>query len=252
MTPPVLRPLSLGEVLDVSFGLYRSKFAPLLTIAAVTQLVPSLLSIYITSAGGWLTNIPLYLGSTVLAVILSALGVAASTFVVSDAYLGRETPAGVALSRAAALLGRLIVLSILTSLLIGIGVVLLIIPGLVLAGGLMLSTAVTVLESPPSVTAAMGRSWALSKGFRGKILLTLLVVFLLLAVPSAVIGALWALVGGAVGAGVASVPMVVLQSLLSILVYPFVYVVLTVLYYDIRVRKEGFDLELLASSIAGA
>jgi hypothetical protein len=46
--------------------------------------------------------------------------------------------------------------------------------------------------------------------------------------------------------------MVVLQSLLSILVYPFLYVVLTVLYYDIRVRKEGFDLELLASSVAGA
>ena len=33
------------------------------------------------------------------------------------------------------------------------------------------------------------------------------------------------------------------------LIYPFFYVVLTVLYYDLRVRKEGFDLELLASSL---
>lgn len=252
MTPPVLRPLSVGEVLDVSFGLYRSKFATLLTIAVATQLVPSLVSVYLTSAGGWLTNIPLYLASMLLAVVLSALGVAASTFVVSDAYLGRETSAGVALSKAGGLLARLIGLSILTSLVIGIGVLLLIVPGLVLAAGLMLSTVVLVLESPPSVTAAMGRAWALSKGFRGKILLTMVVVFLMLVVPSVVIGAAWALIGRGTGAGPAeSVPMVVLQSLLSILVYPFVYVVLTVLYYDIRVRKEGFDLELLASSVAG-
>ena len=46
--------------------------------------------------------------------------------------------------------------------------------------------------------------------------------------------------------------MEVITSLLSILIYPFFYVVLTVLYYDLRVRKEGFDLELLASALQPA
>ena len=38
-------------------------------------------------------------------------------------------------------------------------------------------------------------------------------------------------------------------ALLQVLAYPFLYVVTTVLYYDLRVRKEGFDLELLASTL---
>ena len=50
-------------------------------------------------------------GHIVLAVILGSLGVAASTFVVSDAYLGRETSAVVALQRALSLLGRLVVVT---------------------------------------------------------------------------------------------------------------------------------------------
>ena len=44
----------------------------------------------------------------------------------------------------------------------------------------------------------------------------------------------------------------VLESVLQIFIYPFVYVVMTVLYYDLRVRKEGFDLELLASALQPA
>jgi hypothetical protein len=35
-------------------------------------------------------------------------------------------------------------------------------------------------------------------------------------------------------------------------VYPMLYCVLTIAYYDLRVRKEGFDLEVLASSLQPA
>lgn len=247
MTPPALRALSLGEVLDVSFGLYRSMFAPLLVVAAVSQLFPLVLNVYITSAGGALANLWPLLAYLIAAMVLSALGIAASTYIVSDAYLGRETSAGAALGRAAGLLPRLLAISFLSSLLIGFGLVLLLIPGVILLSGLLLSTVVAVLEGPPSATAAMGRSWELTRGYRGKVLLTMLVAFLMLTVPSVVIGAIWGLLGTVTAE---SVPMLVVQSLLSVFIYPFVYVVMTVLYYDIRVRKEGFDLELLASSLS--
>ena len=42
---------------------------------------------------------------------------------------------------------------------------------------------------------------------------------------------------------------VVLGGLIQLLVYPLFYCVLTVTYYDLRVRKEGFDLEVLASTL---
>ena len=38
----------------------------------------------------------------------------------------------------------------------------------------------------------------------------------------------------------------------STLIYPLLYCALTVAYYDLRVRKEGFDLELLESTLAHA
>ena len=102
---PVLRPLTLGEVLDTGFGLYRSMFAPLLVVATVCQLVPMVLGVYLGTSGNMLSNIPLSILYGGLAVILGSSGVAASTFIVSDAYLGRETSATVALQRATALLG---------------------------------------------------------------------------------------------------------------------------------------------------
>ena len=42
------------------------------------------------------------------------------------------------------------------------------------------------------------------------------------------------------------------SALLNILIYPFVYVLTTILYYDLRVRKEGFDLEMLAATLKPA
>ena len=246
---PVLRPLSLGEVLDVSFGLYRSLFAPLLVIAVICQSLPMTLGVYLGGSGLLFVNLGLSLVYGVLAVILGSLGVAASTFVVSDAYLGRETSAIVALQRALSLLGRLVVISLLSTLLIGLGFMLLIVPGVILLSGLVLSTVVAVLEAPPSATAAMGRSWELTRGSRGKVFLTLLVAFLLLLVPSIALGGVEALLGSEGGIGLV---VLALEAILQILIYPFLYVVMTVLYYDLRVRKEGFDLELLASSLQPA
>ena len=58
-------------------------------------------------------------------------------------------------------------------MLIGFGFMLVIVPGLMLLAGLVLSTVVAVLEAPPTAIAAMGRSWELTRGFRGKVFLTL-------------------------------------------------------------------------------
>src|ERR1044071_7895368 len=52
MAIPTLRPLTVGEVHDVSFGLYRSLFPPLLVIASVSQVIPVLLTVYMEAAGG--------------------------------------------------------------------------------------------------------------------------------------------------------------------------------------------------------
>jgi MFS family permease len=248
MPPPPLRPLSLGEVLDVSFGLYRARFVPLLLIAVVCRLFPILLAVYFEVADPAFSLLWLRLLTGLISLVLIAIAVAASTFIVADAYLGRETSAVQALSRATPLIGNLIGISILTSLLVFLGLVLLIVPGLICLAGLMLSPVVAVIEGPPRSRDAMQRSWQLARGFKGKILLTMLVAFLLLVVPTMVLGAVGGLVGAVTGEPVALL-LFVISLVMQVFVYPFVYVVQTVLYYDLRVRKEGFDLEVLASAM---
>ncbi|HEY8062642.1 MAG TPA: hypothetical protein VID74_07585 [Gemmatimonadales bacterium] len=246
MATPVLRPLSTGEVLDVSFGLYRAMFVPFVIVSMVARIVPIVLGIYLAASGGALEHLGLFLLQMVLSIVLSALGVAATNFIVSGAYLGHAVTANDALRRASKLIVPLILLSLMTSLVIGVGFILLIVPGVILLGGLLLGTPVLVLEQPISPIGAMSRSWELSRGFRGKALLTLLIASLLLVLPTLVAGVL---AGIAALFGASSLVAVsVLGGVLQIFVYPFGYVAFTVLYYDLRVRKEGFDLELLAAA----
>ncbi|MBP6668897.1 MAG: hypothetical protein KA180_05580 [Gemmatimonadales bacterium] len=256
MTPPVLRPLMLGEILDVAFGLYRSLFLPLLVVTLVTSALPVVLSVYIESAGGALLNLPMYFLNLLLNAVLGAIASAAATFVVSDSYMGRAISARDAFARATPFIGRLIVLGVLMSLVIGIGLVCVIIPGVILFTGLALSTPALVIEELPSANAAMGRSWALTRGFRGKLFWVLLTVLVLILLPTIALGGFAAASGDATllepTVSPATLGWLVAASLIQLLIYPLFYCVLTVAYYDLRVRKEAFDLEVLASGLSPA
>lgn len=254
MAVPVLRPLETGEVLDVSFGLYRALFFPLVIVAAVSRTLPLLLNLYLQPTSTepmanysmmverwplWL----LWLGLTMLA---TAFAVASTTSIVSAAYLGEAVAPDVALLRATGVIGRLIVVSLLTSIAVALGFIVLVVPGLVLLSGLALSSVALVLEPGMGPVEAMSRSWALTSGSRGKVFITLFVAWLFLFVPTFVVGLI-----AAIGMMVGQWPVLVsaiMTGILQIFAVPFMYVVVTVLYYDLRVRKEGYDLELLAAA----
>ncbi|HEX6668828.1 MAG TPA: hypothetical protein VF061_04690, partial [Gemmatimonadales bacterium] len=57
--------------------------------------------------------------------------------------------------------------------------------------------------------------------------------------------------GGLLGVAPGMLTLAVV-GVVQILLYPLFYCVLTVAYYDLRVRKEGFDLEVLASTLQPA
>ena len=148
------------------FGLYRSLFAPLLVVRWCASVACSHLAVPgQLRARCW--ELGPAAGVLSLAVIFGALGVAASTFIVSDAYLGERSRRSCA-GRALALLGRLVVISILSSLLIGLGFILLIVPGVSSFAGLVLSTVVTVLESPATADRGDGPLLGADQGVSGK------------------------------------------------------------------------------------
>ena len=258
MTAPALRPLSLGEVLDVSFGLYRSLFLPLLLVTLITQTFPLVVSVYIQAAGGPMEHLVLWIVTAFASLVLSAIATAACTVLISENYLGRSSTAGAALTRAVPFVGRLTSLTLLFSFIIAIGTVLLIVPGVILFVGLILATPAMVLEGIGAATDALGRSWSLTRGFRGKIFGALIAVFVLILLPSVALGTFLAVSNPTTPEAVlatsspTSLAIQALISLLQVLITPLFYCLVTVMYYDLRVRKEAFDLEVLASSLQPA
>lgn len=270
MTPPALRPLSVGEILDVSFTLYRRHFGALAAVALICSGIPVLLSIYITAAGGMLTHLVLALAYSILLLVLSAVATAATVYIISEGYLGRPIGAREALSRATPLLGAIVVCSILLGLMalgglllsfllamiVGPGFLLLFVPGVILACGLLLAFPALVLEPGVTPPAALGRAWALARGSRLRMFGLVVTLLILLNIPPfALLGIaafLLAAFEGANGSTAPGLVAVALAGAVQMLLYPLFYCVLTLAYYDLRVRKEGFDLEVLASTLQPA
>jgi uncharacterized membrane protein len=253
MVPTSLRPLSVGEILDVSFTLYRRHFAPLGTIAVLCSGFPTLLGLYIKASGGVHYNLGLTALYYVTFTVLSSIATAATVFVVSESYLGRPMTAAQALRRATPLLSRLIVCSLLIAIVVAFGTLLLIVPGVVFFCGLLLAFPSLVLEPRNTPTGALSRSWFLTRGARWRMFWLLVTMVALIYVPLVGLGTVASLVlpKGSPGPDLGLLTLAI-AGVVQMLLYPLFYCVLTVAYYDLRVRKEGFDLEVLASTLQPA
>ena len=254
----MLRPLSVGEILDTSFSLYRRHFGALATVSLVCTGLPLVLRLFVEAAGGLFAHLTLALVYFLSLVVLSLIATGATVFIVSESYLGRPLTAREALMRAAPYMGRILIASLLMAVVIGMGFLLIVFPGVILAVGLAVAIPAVVLESGQSASGALSRSWELTRGARWRIFGLGITLFVLLYIPVVAIGGVMAMLiprGAAVGFGAASTATIValaIGGVVQLFIYPLFYCVLTVTYYDLRVRKEGFDLELLASSLQTA
>jgi hypothetical protein len=106
------------------------------------------------------------------------------------------------------------------------------------------------------VVDSLRRSFRLSSGYWWKVLGTYVVVNFIVGIIGALLGQAVSLME--LGLNAAKVPMMVTVSIsgailgtLTILINPVTLIAITLIYYDLRIRKEGFDVILLASSIMG-
>lgn len=248
-----LRPMSLGDLLDASFGVYRRQFVPLIFVALATQTIPLALRFYVEASGGMIEHPIAWFISVLAAIVLGQLGVATSTFIVAESYLGGSITPNEAFSRAQPFLGRLVVAALASGLLYTLGFFLLIIPGIIVICGLAVTAPAIVLENQPTATAGMGRSWHLTKGHRGKVFMAFFVAFMLILLPGIALTGFSVAAASATGSVTSGVIIfLVVQAVLQVLAYPFLFVLTTLLYYDFRVRKEAYDLEMLSASLGAA
>jgi len=267
-----LRPLSLGEILDRTFTLYRKNFLLFLGITAIPQLLTLGLNIaqvmltkfptvrkpsvpveeFQTRAvsnglmafgiGGFLVAIVIYL----LVYLFSQGG---TIYAVSDLYLGRPTTIAGSLKRMWGQLLNLLGVSILNGLAIACATVFLIVPGIYVACRLLTCVPAALLEDL-GARASLERSWELTKNNAGRAFLIYLLYFAMLygilAVSMIPFGVMMTMSAkDPTMFRTAMIMMQVASFLASIVVGPFLLIATSVFYYDLRVQKEAFDLQMM-------
>ena len=262
--PNALRPLTVAELLDRTFFLYRRHFAMFVGIAALPNL--ALFAFQLTQVvlnpatlGGALATVLWLLATVFVYFITIAVSQGASIFAVSQIQLEREASASAAFAAIQSRIGELSLFVFGMALRIFAGLVLFIIPGVYLAIIWSLAIPVAVIEGK-RLSAALARSAELTSGHRGRIfvvysllLILVYIVTLLVQIPTI---ALIAIGAGTVSAAEmpawAEVLIALSTFVTTSLVSPIMTIALSLVYYDERVRKEAFDLQYMMQQLDGA
>jgi hypothetical protein len=257
-----LRPMSLGEVLDQTFTLYRENF---LLFAGITALPYLLLlgfnflillwgrgtatgSPHSALSGGVIGGfIAGAFGALFIYLILIGVAHAATVSAVGDLYLGRAASVRSSYEQAKGSFGSVIVVMILSFLAVGLGFMLLIIPGIYLACRLGVSVPATVVERNSPV-ASMQRSMELTREYAWPMFLLILLVFVvemvvggLLQLPGTVL-TFMALASKQQPSTLVAAYNYIAQFAAQVLVGPIGTISASLMYYNLRVTKEGFDI----------
>lgn len=249
MTTYELQPLSVGDILDTAFTVYRRNFGTFITLAIFCLGLPALVSITLNLSGGVLVHPWIALWSLVLGGVGGVLEAGAVVRAVSEAYLGHAPTIGDAIGAAFSEFWLIAGAGFLRYLLIFLGALLFFVPGIIVACGYAVVIPVIMLEDVPGPRRAfgvLGRSWHLTKGFKGTAFALGLVMVVLIMVPVMAVGIFAAIVPTFEPA------ISGLASLVQLAIAPAFACVVTVFYYDLRVRKEAFDLDRLAQDLGMA
>src|SRR5208283_24193 len=257
-----LRPLSTGELLDRTFSLYRSHFGLFLGIFALPYMVVlafQLVGLVFQSSAPKLPNILLTLawsvGAGILTLIVSAISQAATVIAVSNLQLGRPATVTDSFSRVKGHVLGVVGISLLVSMAAGFGLLAIVVPGVILLIIWSLAVPVKILENK-GVFDSMSRSMELTKGDWGRIfVIGLLILALKFGISSLLQWPVLIAAGFNFRSGVRQFTIgwqvaVLLSGFVSTsLVGALATIAFSLVYYDERVRKEAFDLQLMMTTL---
>ncbi len=266
---PRLRALSLGEILDTAIKIclaqWRTLLRAVLVVVVPVQIVTAIVNADYTlssfefdasstrSAENSLDELNQYLGglaiSTLLQLCAIGLATAACFRAIAQAYLGEPIDWRTSLSYALERWRPLLALVLLYVLGVWLGTVLFIAPGVWLFVAWAAAMPVLLAEGLRP-RQALDRTFALVKGRWWRTFGTLVIGFILAGIISALMQGVFVI---ALTGTDDDTLVIVLSSLAGIVGMavstPLQAAILTVLYFDLRVRNEGFDRAQLAREL---
>jgi hypothetical protein len=209
----------LSGVLSEAWGMYKAYAKHLLTIAFVIYVVAAIIAAILSLAG----TFGILLGSLV-SLVAAFLLQAALVKAVQDVRDGRvDMSVGETVSAARPYLWSVMGASLLAGIAIGIGLILVIVPGLFLITIWAVIVPVIVIEQSGAL-ASFGRSRELVRGRGWHVFGTLVIVYVILLVVNVVLGLIFSALPHVLGSGLSSV-------ISGTLISPFIALVVTLVYY---------------------
>ena len=253
---PRFEAMTTGVLLDRAFRLYTSNFSLMLGITAaayvpfylIMVIIESRVGVNVQAPSGGLSTLLFQIVFMILrASIAFPIASGAATYAISERYLGNEVTIGEALRLALSRFCTLSIAQITATIRVLFGFLLLIVPGILW----MLSYALivpAVLIEGQNATPSLRRSRDLVKGHRGKVFCVMFIINLLQGILALGVSMVSGMIFNSDSAG-GAVLNSAMNNLLSIFLTPLGIVATILLYYDMRIRKEGFDLEMLSRAI---
>lgn len=280
MEPVALRPLTFGEILDTSFNLFKRNFKSAVIVSAVIMVPLTLLGAAASAGmapsdlaaldnpdaspeeilslmGGLFGAIGV---GSLLQILGSVLVQAATTRIYSENYRGVRIEPGDALRYGLQRLPAMVGLTIITSIGMMIGLLLCFVPGIWLYAAWGLAPAALIAEGAGPIES-LRRSFNLVRGSWWRVFGMLVVATILVAVITSVVTTPIQL-AVTFGTGFADSPdasmggflaaNTMISGLATALTLPFSAAVVVALFFDQKVRKEGYDLERLIADLGEA
>jgi len=239
--PQTLRPMKFSEVIDQTFRLYRRSFLLLFGIGAIVYVPTSMMT---STPNPWVL-VP----GLVLTYAFTMLATGAITKAVSDRYLGQPATIGGSYRFVVGRLGALLLTTILVGLFIMAGVFLLFVGAVIFAVWTSFFVPVLLIEGRAYARGIERSRYLIGQGVWARVILMSTIAGLIAAIvqypiifPLQIMSEVFQMPSLLTLSGF-------FQGLAQAAVVPIGQVGLVLLYYDSRMRKEGFDLEILAREL---
>jgi uncharacterized membrane protein len=268
-----LGPLKLGEILDRMFVIYRRNFLLLFSISGMPFLCLLPLALIAIFSGSFKIfnpqnpqtaptpdQIMSFVAVAIVAAITLMVGMLASwlatTAAVWQLQMGGQPTIRKVYRVAWHKFGAAFLASIVIGAALFAGYLLLVVPAVFVALEVCLTLSAIVAEDVGAFKA-ISRSHELISGYRGRVFVAWLVCYAVSTVVSYALvippfmGVMFYIPGGSLPGWL--IAILILAYFLAVTVpAPLLAIVLCLIYYDARVRKEGFDLQRLLDELPPA
>ena len=238
-----LRPHSVGDIIDASFTIYRKRFGPMIAVCLLLVFIPFVISLIggcttegastsCDSAIGWIGNIASQIGVGVAS--------AAAILVAAEAYAGMSSDWRQSTAAGLRRIVPIVVVTVVAGVAIGIGFVVIVVPGIFLAVSFAVAIPALMIERVGPIES-LKRSWRLVSGERWRLFGAGLSMIIIGVIVFGIIGAIAFFVLSGLAGMDAGDTTYYLQQIITLLSIPLTAAVGAVLYVDLKVRKEDLD-----------